>query len=165
MINKCEICSKEFYPKSSHVKMGWGKFCSSACHHVSMRTGKMVKCNECKIKVYKNNTELSRSKSNKFFCSKSCQTKWRNKYFSGNKHANWVQGESTYRKVLIGSDEEQICNRCRTTDTRVLVAHHIDHNRKNYDIKNLMWLCRNCHFLIHYDKLEESNLLKSRFEQ
>jgi predicted HNH restriction endonuclease len=25
----------------------------------------------------------------------------------------------------------------------------VDKNRKNNKIKNLIWLCRNCHFLIH----------------
>jgi hypothetical protein len=160
MEKKCKICLKIFYSKTSHVKMGWGIFCSSKCHYVSMRDGKFVECDECKKKTYKNNTKLASSKSGKYFCSKSCQTKWRNRFFSGNKHANWIQGESTYRKVLIHSDAVQICNRCSRDDKRVLIVHHIDHNRKNYDVKNLMWLCRNCHFLIHYDKLEEKKLLR-----
>lgn len=29
------------------------------------------------------------------------------------------------------------------------VIHHIDHNRHNNDLSNLIVLCRNCHFLVH----------------
>jgi hypothetical protein len=159
MIKNCEICSKEFSPKPSHVKVGWGRYCSSKCHYVSMRNGKVVHCDECGVEVYKNKIKLAHSKSGKFFCTKSCQTKWRNKYFSGDKHKLWISGESTYRKVMKGSEKEKICHRCSDKDERTLIVHHVDHDRKNYDIKNLIWLCRNCHFLIHYDKLEEEKLM------
>ena len=162
MIKKCKLCLKKFLTKPYYVKNGWGKFCSSKCHYLSMKTGKFVSCDQCKTKIYRNNTKINRSKSGKFFCSKSCQTKWRNKYFSGEKHANWVQGESTYRNVLMKSNVMQICRRCGKNDKRILVAHHIDKNRKNNDKNNLMWLCCNCHFLIHYDKLEEQKLLTHR---
>ena len=160
MIKKCKICSKEFYVKPWYVNVGWGLFCSSKCHHVSMRNGNVVHCDQCGTEIYRNKTQINNSKSGKFFCNKSCQTKWRNKVFSGDKHKGWIFGETTYRKVIIDSGKKKVCNRCLKHDERVLVAHHLDHNRKNYHIKNLIWLCRNCHFLIHYDKLEEEKLLK-----
>ncbi|MBI4281264.1 HNH endonuclease [Candidatus Uhrbacteria bacterium] len=34
-------------------------------------------------------------------------------------------------------------------NNRVLLVHHIDENRKNNVLSNLVWLCRNCHFLVH----------------
>ena len=160
MVKKCKICNKEFYPKTFHVKNGWGIFCSSKCHYLSMRNGKIVRCDQCGAETYKNKTKLTSSKSGKFFCSKSCQTKWRNKFFSGCKSKKWISGESTYRKVMMNSGKKKICNRCGSADERVLAVHHMDHDRKNYDIKNLIWLCRNCHFLIHCDKLEEKKLLE-----
>jgi len=42
-----------------------------------------------------------------------------------------------------------ICSKCGFEDKRVLVIHHKDYNRKNNNINNLIWLCRNCHYLIH----------------
>ena len=161
MLKKCEICLKEFFPKPSNVRVGWGRFCSSTCHYLSARKGKMVYCDQCKKEIYRNQTKLAVSRSGKFFCTKSCQTKWRNKYFSGKKHANWISGESTYRDVLLNNNIKQICRRCKNKDHRVLVVHHMDHDRKNYEVRNLLWLCHNCHFFIHYDKLEEQKLLKS----
>jgi len=160
MIKKCKICSQEFQTRPSHVKMGWGKFCSNKCHYLSMKTGKFVECDECKIKIYKNNTKLGRSKSGKYFCGKSCQTKWRNKFFSGNKHLNWINGENTYRNLLLRADIKQICSRCKKDDTRILAVHHIDRNRKNNTIENLVWLCHNCHYLVHHDTVEGQKFLK-----
>ena len=64
--------------------------------------------------------ELRKSKSGNFFCSKSCQTVWRNKYlFSGENHANWLHGESAYRDILKRANKEQICILCRTNDLRI----------------------------------------------
>ena len=160
MRKKCEICAKEFYPKPYHVKMGWGKFCSSKCHYLSMRKGVFVFCGQCKKKIYRNDTQLRKSKSNKFFCGKSCQTKWRNRFFSGNKHSNWIDGKASYRKILLNTKVVQICERCLKTDTRILIVHHIDKNRKNNDASNLMWLCINCHFLVHHDNVERSKFIK-----
>ena len=159
MIKKCKICSKEFVTKMSHIKMGWGKFCSNKCHHLSMKIGKILHCHECNKDIYRNPTKLKVSKSGKFFCTKSCQTKWRNKYFSGDKHAGWIHGQSVYRTVLKRSTGKKLCHRCKKDDTRILVVHHIDHDRKNNNISNLMWLCHNCHFLIHHDILEEKKLM------
>ena len=46
----------------------------------------------------------------------------------------------------------EMCGICKISDKRVLVVHHVDSNRKNNTFKNLMWLCRNCHCLVHFDK-------------
>lgn len=154
MIKKCENCEGLFNAKPFFIKMGWGRFCSANCHYLSMRNGKVFFCNQCKKKIYRNGRQMKHSKSGKFFCSKSCQTKWRNAYFSGDKHSNWINGKGSYRGLMIKYKKfKQICNRCKNKDSRVLVVHHIDRNRKNNQLLNLIWLCRNCHFLIHCDKL------------
>jgi len=43
-----------------------------------------------------------------------------------------------------------VCEVCKMVDERVIVVHHKDRNRKNNEIENLAWVCRNCHFLVHY---------------
>jgi predicted HNH restriction endonuclease len=40
-------------------------------------------------------------------------------------------------------------------------VHHIDKDRTNNTLKNLAWLCHNCHYLVHHDKLEMQRFLKS----
>jgi hypothetical protein len=149
---KCKICDTEFYVKPSHIKLGYGKYCSAACHHQGLRKGKLVHCHICEKEAWKQPKALKNSKSGKFFCSKSCQTKWRNKEYKGTKHANWQGGEYTYYKVMKENNVPPVCKDCGIKNRRVLVIHHKDSNRKNNQLENLIWLCRNCHYLVHNGK-------------
>jgi len=146
---KCKICFKELYVKPSHQKRGYGKYCSKKCQFEGQRKGKYVVCEICGTKTWRAPRALKLSQSNKFFCCKSCQTIWRNKRYIGPLHANWQGGESTYKRIMKESKIKPKCKNCGITDKRVLVIHHIDKNRKNNDISNLIWLCLNCHHLVH----------------
>ncbi len=154
MMVACRICSKEFYVKPSHKKLGYGKFCSRRCQHQGQRRGKHVACAGCGEKIWRTPKELKRSKSKKFFCSKTCQTKWRNQYYSGKRHPNWNGGYyQRYKAFLISEGIPQECNMCGTKDVRVLSVHHKDGNHRNNVVSNLVWLCLNCHHLTHHYKM------------
>lgn len=147
---KCKICNKDFYAKPRHIKIGWGKYCSKKCHYLAQRSGRHVKCSTCGQKVYRSKTELRCSKSKKFFCNKSCFAVWKNQHLLyGKKHANWKNGENAYRAIIIRAKIKPVCRVCKNNDQRVLVVHHVDKNRQHNSIKNLIWLCRNCHCLVH----------------
>jgi 5-methylcytosine-specific restriction endonuclease McrA len=60
---------------------------------------------------------------------------------------------------LIRSNIKKECNRCNDNDQRILAVHHIDKNRSNNELSNLMWLCHNCHFLIHNFPDETKNFI------
>lgn len=155
----CLICEKEFYVKPSHQKLGWGKYCSTSCRTRGQFNGKTVTCFVCKKELYRSLKGLRKSISGKFFCTKSCQTIWRNTIlYSGGNHPNWVSGESSYRRILKANSREQICVLCKTIDKRILAVHHYDKNRKNNTISNLVWLCYNCHYLVHHDSNEKFKL-------
>lgn len=155
----CKQCGKSFYAKPFWLKRGWGKYCSTDCHHAGMRNGKEVPCSVCGKLSYKNQKGLKGSKSGKYFCSKRCQTLWRNQLYIGEKHANFTTGMHSYRSVLNRNKIPRICRLCKTTDTRTLAVHHIDKNRKNNTLKNLAWLCHNCHFLVHHYESEREKLV------
>ncbi len=148
----CKICTKEFYVKPNHQDKGWGKYCSKPCQYEGQKTGLFVFCQICSKNIWKMQKEIRHSQSKKFFCSKSFLAVWRNRVFSGSNHSGWINGIRTYRNIIKRSGSPQICTHCGITDTRVLIVHHIDRNRTNNHIKNLMWLCRNCHYLIHEGK-------------
>lgn len=144
------FCNKMFYAKPSHIKKGWGKYCSKNCQYRAQRTGKDVTCYMCNKTVYRSIKDQNRSKSGNFFCSKSCQTLWRNKaIYSGKNHFNWSGGKASYRNILTRTNTPRECLRCECVDSRVLAVHHKDRNRDNNKISNLIWLCHNCHFLVH----------------
>jgi endogenous inhibitor of DNA gyrase (YacG/DUF329 family) len=154
---KCRVCGKDFYVKPSHQKLGWGKYCSIECRSTSQFRGKEVHCHTCNKEVYRAPAKLKHSKSGYFFCSKTCQTLWRNSYFIEERHPNWVSGAGSYREVLKRSGEKQVCRICKIEDERILTVHHVDHNRLNNKVSNLVWVCLNCHFLIHhYESIEKS---------
>ena|SRR3989338_6079386 len=150
---KCKMCFSSFEAKPAFLKLGWGKYCSSRCQYKSFRTGEHMRCAICKDRIYKSQASLKRSKSKKYFCSKSCQAKWRNSQYVGTKHLGWKNGISAYRDILLRAGGTICCSLCMTKDRRVLAVHHRDENRTNNKLENLVWLCHNCHHLVHHDKV------------
>lgn len=147
---KCKTCGKSFPAKPSWVRNGGGKYCSARCHYKGLKTGKKVSCAICGKEIYRAKEKLARAKSKKYFCSKSCQTRWRNSTFIGKKHANWKDGRYAYRSILGRHKVPRVCGLCGTKDGRVLAVHHIDGSHHNNRLQNLAWLCHNCHFLVHH---------------
>ena len=161
-IVKCKICRTAFYAKPFWIKRGYGNYCSQKCQYAGRKTGKHVNCFTCGETVYRPLSKLLRVKSKKYFCTKSCQTRWRNTYFSGERHANFINGNHIrYRNILIRHKVPQICTLCKIRNRRILAVHHIDRNHKNNTLKNLAWLCHNCHFLVHHYDTEQERLMRN----
>lgn len=157
---QCKICKSEFYAKPNWLRRGWGKYCSKKCQFEGQKKGKIIPCFICNREVYKSQKDLVRSKSGRNFCSKSCQTIWRNSLvYIEEKHPNWKGGTTAYKSIISRSKVPQICKRCRENDKRVLAVHHLDENRNNNKLNNLVWLCHNCHHLIHRYKPEKKKFM------
>jgi len=155
----CGVCGGIFYAKPSHQSLGWGKYCSVKCRSKAQLKGKTVECLTCHKQVYKSPAQIKHSRSGSFFCSKSCQAISRNSSYTSQDHPNWTTGITVYRDILLRSGVNQVCSCCNIDDIRVLVVHHLDHNRHNNLVSNLIWVCLNCHHLIHHDKEYERKLL------
>ena len=69
---------------------------------------------------------------------------WRTR---GKGNPAYVDGNSmTYvRRLLKRQRPNVICNWCGANER--IEVHHIDHNRENNNLDNLMWLCKNCNLL------------------
>ncbi len=149
MRSNCKRCSKNFYVKPANFNLGFGIYCSHACQYADKKKRTILKCGTCGKEIARTPSVLAKSKSKKFFCTKSCQTVWRNQYYIAEKHANWKTGRSSYQSVLDRHGVPRVCQNCGITDSRVLVTHHRDQNRTNNELSNLARICHNCHHLVH----------------
>jgi hypothetical protein len=159
-ILKCRVCNKEFYAKLNWIKKGYGKYCSVGCRGIFQRMGKKIKCHTCGKEIYRSLRDIKRSKSGNFFCNKICSNEWIGKQQRTENNPNWEGGESSYKIILKRTDSSPTCFLCGENNYRILCAHHKDKNRSNNNVQNLIWLCRNCHFLVHHYKNEENHLNK-----
>lgn len=132
----CKTCGKVFVrsflgTKASHI------YCSLACIQRSP-------CQFCGKTI----TGRSRFQSGvRRFCSRKCASV-----------AHQVIGSKTAYKIKaffqsLKKNGKIACNRCGTSDHRVLVVHHPS-GRKNGHRK-LELLCANCHHLVHWSKSQK----------
>jgi hypothetical protein len=148
----CDYCRKSFSRKNSQIEKAKTHFCSNKCRYLSRKKGQTFDCFICNKKTYKSPKNIRISKSKNFFCSRQCSTQYLNLTQREAKNPNWKGGESSYRKILSRYITKFKCFLCGVRDPRILVVHHVDKNRKNNLPSNLIWLCRNCHFLVHHQK-------------
>jgi len=149
---QCQICHRYFYAKPRHLRIGWGKCCSIKCRAKAQFNGQQLRCEYCSKDIYRTPSEIKKSVSGKLFCSRKCHCTWENMHNrTANRSPHWTGGEHVYRLILRRSNRKVICQRCGLIDERVLEVHHKDGNRRNNDLNNLVWLCRNCHCLVHIE--------------
>lgn len=133
---KCEICSKEFEHIGSRCNKA--KYCSQKCYHRSQigRGHTEYECHHCHKKF-----KDSLSKKRKF-CSMECNNK--------SSKQIWKGVFSTVRKNMKTRNMFEKCQLCGFNDNiNILGVHHIDKNRNNNEISNLLILCPNCHSMQH----------------
>jgi hypothetical protein len=138
----CLNCNKVFYVKYKNRKR---RFCSHACH-ISMRN-----CLLWKDPVYREK-----------MCAIISERHWDS---AGIKNPNWKGGISsepysfefnnTLKKevrknncTICGMSNEESLN--KTGDS--LYVHHIDYNKKNSDMNNLVALCVSCHSKTNFNR-------------
>jgi hypothetical protein len=156
----CDFCSREFKKKKSQLKLSAKHYCSIHCSEQGRRKGKTIQCFTCDKLTYKSLKDLKNSKSGKYFCSQICSNVWIGKQQRAGNNPNWTGGLSSYKILLKRTKSKQVCNLCGKDNLKMLCVHHLDRNRKNNNMQNLIWLCRNCHFLVHHYKKEENRLFK-----
>ena len=137
--NTCLHCKNEFV-----VKRKTQAFCSRICNAQS-RSNKVDRlCLSCNKSFYIAPSRLSRPNRSGAgtYCTHSCRLE----HWNIQSHTKQMPG--SYRKRALDIFDKR-CYDCNITDERLLVIHHIDGNRKNGLITNLVPVCHNCHCLRH----------------
>lgn len=158
----CDFCRQKFKKKKSQLKLSIKHYCSIHCSEQGRRKGKMIECFTCNNSTYKSLKDLKNSNSGKYFCSRTCSNVWIGKQQRTENNPNWTGGLSSYKDLLKRTNTKQACVLCGKDNRKILCVHHMDRNRKNNNVRNLIWLCRNCHFLVHHYKKEANRLVEKQ---
>lgn len=159
----CRYCNKEFAARlrSRKKAKSYAKFCCKECCRKWDEENHQIfeiKCDFCQSIV--NKRKFKPSKTGLHFCSRQCKDEAQ-KLKSGITALHlphYSTGRSSYRNQF--ETDKLICKRCGYNEFSCSVdIHHIDKNRDNNHLDNLIPLCANCHTGIHRGrwKLEDLN--------
>lgn len=171
MLIKCKYCDKEFEASNRKINEAKKKdaplFCSKECFNKQRNTKIKCTCAKCGKEILKNPSELKNSVHGNVFCNKSCACSFNNSKFRllGN-NPNWkgtFPSGINYSRIAYRNYISK-CAICNFDKFPCLEVHHIDKNRNNNELDNLIILCANCHCLVHYDNLQITEQIKNNRE-
>ena len=162
----CQQCGKEFRVKPYTIKKGGGKFCSRTCYAEHKKSASLGEnnnnwkaavverqCIQCgkTFTVFRGQLQSGA----RVFCSRKCMGKYKETSVLGENNPNWKGGPVPYPRGWRKRLREQIrdyadrrCELCGKTEKqngRRLCVHHIDYDKNNLAIENLVALCTVCH--------------------
>lgn len=157
----CQQCGKKFLTRKQWENTR--KYCSRECSYLGRQIRVSVTCAYCGIEFERAPSKLKNSKSGLYFCCREHKD-------IGQKIENGIieiqpphyGTESTnYRKTAFENYPNE-CECCKNNDIDLLQVHHIDEDRRNNDLLNLIILCANCHFLLTQHKaiLKDRELIR-----
>jgi hypothetical protein len=156
----CDNCGKSFLKSKTQVKNKLEEekyFCSNKCQGLYSRKRILIKCDKCGNKFELKKSQLKASKSELHFCSRKCKDEAQRTENSILKIKHYTNGSSIYQAIAY-RNYGKICSNCGYDEFEEgLEVHHIDGNRNNNDLDNLIVLCGRCHNLITYKKFKIVN--------
>jgi hypothetical protein len=170
---RCAVCQKEFsfFPSQKEIRKTCSFKCTGIFHSINysgenhpLHIERVKKnCLWCDKEIF----VLPRKIEKQNFCSKSCKAKWYRKEVGSNgcfglrgeEHPFWIpelnrEYSSKFKKQLkeeVKERFERCCALCHRTEEQIekakhkLCIHHIDYDKHNCSMKNLLPLCSICH--------------------
>lgn len=151
----CNYCGKSFIAEDRNIKRGYAKYCSQRCVGDSKQKFITLVCDVCG-KEYKNKpNHLRCSKSGFRFCSKKCMAEAQSIKgdikFLKMRPKHYGRSLTLYRRLAFEYYGKK-CEVCGYDEQEcALEVHHIDGDRKNNRIDNLIVLCSNHHAMVTYN--------------
>lgn len=146
---QCSYCGKRVQKRTADRGRYKDRFCSQECQYAFRTTQKFYKCDHCGKQVSRSPATI---KGLHIFCSRSCATTYRNKRRTGKNHPSYIDGKTSYRSKAL----EHYGVYCHNPDCelkeldlqipeKMFDVHHIDGDRSNNELPNLVVLCVWCH--------------------
>ena len=158
---QCAYCGARFLKPLRFCKEDKLSFCSKTCASMYRRKRVTVSCALCgKTKDIQESKYIA-SKNKIFFCSRKCKDKGQ-KLESGLTDIlpnHYGTGHSTYRARCFSRHQHKCCI---CGESLMVQVHHLDHDRNNSNITNLVPLCPTHHAYMHsvHKKLIEDKVLE-----
>lgn len=168
MLVKCDYCGKDVNKKPCFIKTneekGHKNYCNGECARLSKIKRNLYYCAFCNAELHRTPGDVASSKSGNMFCNHSCAASFNNVFTkAGEKSSNWKDGLGSYAKLAYKAYKNH-CAICKFDVMPALQVHHIDENRKNKEIDNLIILCANCHTQVHWGDLKITEAIKQSRE-
>lgn len=138
---QCRQCERLFLKENKYLKTRSIHYCSRKCMAEGMRRGETRECEHCNKKFYATRSDISRSRAG--FCSRSCAGRYKNQR-RGTNSPLYTTGSASYRQMALDY-YPNCCRICGYDTLNVLQVHHIDGNRLNNGLDNLIILCPTHH--------------------
>lgn len=160
---KCETCGKQFVKRRSTTK-----YCSSKCSGEARRKRSLIKCDFCGNEFERHECHIREHN----FCSQNCHVEWQRIYTKGAMATRWkggvhIQDGYIFHKQEDGSYKaehrlvvEKALGRPLRSDE---IVRHLDENKQNNHIDNLIVVTKEEHIQIHRDLLRTSIRKKEVF--
>ena len=157
----CAQCNKEIERYPSSIAPSGKTFCSVECcntyrwanikkeDHPRWKGGPDIMTCEWCGKAFE--IRVSRKKGEGRFCSRACLGMWISKYRSGEDSAHWHGGKNneSYSASFNRRLKQRIRRRdsyhCALCGDEGSIVHHVDYDKSNAEMNNLVTLCRSCH--------------------
>lgn len=137
----------------------------------------VIKCDMCLNWFLVKNLATLSQKGN-HFCSDECQNKYHGLHYNNENNPNYINGESRnpYPKefnISLKRAVRELYNNCDFFSglhkniislNRILSCHHIDYNKKNNDIHNLIPLSTSNHTKTNYNRFFWKKLIRNTQE-
>jgi hypothetical protein len=164
----CFICGAPIlYKPSEFAKIkGNNCFCSKKCYGIYLSKKIDFSCKLCGSHFTRTPCQIRVGGG--IFCSLDCQ----HKFYKGENHPNWKDGSTSrpYRKGFnkklkraIKDRDNHKCVICGVPEAETiqgLDVHHIDYNKDNHNINNLIALCHSCHARTNHNRDYWRNFLE-----
>ena len=154
----CPICGKIKTIKNYEKN----KFCSSICVGKSYKGEKSPVFSQIKKACLFCGKEIMVQKcfeNKRKFCSRDCANKYHSVKMTGVGNPAWKNGigklpySYEFRKELKNEIKKRDGMKCKLCfGNQRLSIHHIDYDKKNNDLCNLITLCEVCHAKTNYDR-------------